>query len=313
MKKIFFLTVFVIQACLLNAQQLPIASYYMYDYTRTNPGSIGSKDMVCISAIYSQDFVGFEGAPQTWFFNASTPFKLFGAKHGVGMSIYQDKYGLYDDIDFKLGYAYRFNVGDGTLGIGLSGGFLQKSLNTSELKPVDDDFTGIPRGAQDNIFTFNLGAGLFYRSEDIYFGASVSNINMGEVKYNSESGEAATEKLVPHYHITAGYNMALSNPAYEIIPSLSFISDGRIVEFDFNATLMYNKKLWGGVSYRTGSAVVGMAGISILDGLKIGYAYDLQTSALAKKSNGSHEILVNYCFKIGVEKPPQKYKSIRFL
>ena len=76
---------------------------------------------------------------------------------------------------------------------------------------------------------------------------------------------------------------------------------------------MYNKKFWAGVSYRVGAAVVGMIGIDILNGVKIGYSYDFDTSALISYPKGSHEIMVGYDFTLGIEKTPQKYKSIRYL
>jgi len=56
-----------------------------------------------------------------------------------------------------------------------------------------------------------------------------------------------------------------------------------------------------------------MAGVEILNGVKIGYSYDFETTDLAGNQKGSHEILVSYAFKVGVEKASQKYKSIRFL
>ena len=56
-----------------------------------------------------------------------------------------------------------------------------------------------------------------------------------------------------------------------------------------------------------------MIGLQLIEGLKVGYSYDFYTSALMNHNQGSHEILLNYCFKVGVEKAPQKYKSIRYL
>jgi type IX secretion system PorP/SprF family membrane protein len=105
----------------------------------------------------------------------------------------------------------------------------------------------------------------------------------------------------------------LSNPLLEFQPSVFIQSDAISTKIDVNATLMYNKKFWGGVSYRVGSAVVGMVGISILNGVRVGYAYDFDTSALTKFSSGSHEVMIGYSFTVGVEKTPQKYKSIRYL
>lgn len=319
MKKYLISALLIMQVAGVLAQQLPEVSYYMYDYSRTNPGSLGSKDMICASFITKQSMVGMPGAPRDYFLNASVPFNLFGAKHGAGLSVYSDEIGFYSDIDVRLGYAFRFNIGEGTLGVGINGGIRQKSIdgkwesNGTITDPNNDAY--IPQGKVD-ANSVGFGAGVFYRSEGVYFGASVLNAYATEIDYSDGAtggGTMAKESLVPHYYVTAGYNFQLANPAYEIDPSVQFYSDGVSVTFDINGTLTYNKKLWAGVSYRAGASVIGMAGLSILDGLKVGYAYDFNTSALNKQSQGAHEVLLNYCFKLGVDKSPERYKSIRYL
>ncbi|QQS49791.1 MAG: PorP/SprF family type IX secretion system membrane protein [Bacteroidota bacterium] len=312
MKKLVFLLIAISTVGYTLAQQLPNVSYFMYDHARTNPGSLGSKDMICASLILKRSYIDFgEGAPSNEFLNAEVPFKLFGAKHGVGISAFTDKIGFYNDVDVKLGYAFRFNVAEGTLGIGISGGVRQKTLDASKWQygaNGDELDPNIPQGTQENIFGFGFGAGLFYRSEDIYLGASVSNIYPSDIEYDEST---AIEDMQPHYYITAGYTFQLANPAFEVEPAVLIFSDNLIsTTFDLNATLTYNKKIWGGVSYRAGSAVAAMAGLMILDGLKVGLAYDYPTSAL---SNGSFEVLLNYCFSVGGEKSPQRYRSIRYL
>lgn len=161
-----------------------------------------------------------------------------------------------------------------------------------------------------------MGAGLFYRTDDLYVGVSSTRLLEGEFVYtqNSTAGSPeSTDKLVRHYYLTAGYTLQMSNPAFELLPSMMLQSDLTATKIDLNATVMYNKKFWAGVSYRVGAAVVGMIGIDILNGVKIGYSYDFDTSALDNFSKGSHEVMVGYSFTLGVEKTPQKYKSIRFL
>lgn len=321
MKKYFILALITMFASYADAQQLPAVSFYMHDYVRTSPGSLGSKDMICANIIGKNTFTGFPGNPQNVFLNAQVPFKLLGGKHGAGLSLYRETWGFYSDIDIKLGYAFRFNVGDGTLGIGVNGGIRQKNLKAkwNYTNVMDQNDPGIPPDNAENLMAANVGVGLFYRAEDIYLGASVLNVYSQEFDYSKASSTATTttssakEVVRPHYYVTAGYSLQLSNPAYEFEPSVNLFSDGSTVTFDINGTVAYNKKLWGGVSYRAGSAVIGMLGLMILDGVKVGYAYDFQTSALTQHSTGSHEILINYCFKIGVEKAPQRYKSIRYL
>ncbi len=318
MKKILIPALAILLTNMMFAQQIPSVSHFMYDNLRTNPGSTGSMDMICITGILRQQMVGFPGNPDNFFFNAEVPFNLLGAKHGVGLSMYRDALGLQSDINFSLSYAFRFNLGNGTLGIGLDGGFVQSDLSNEEfILPPSDGITtdpNIPQGSPDNM-TFTMGAGLFYRSEDIYFGASVLNLNSPTVTTTPTSGTTneSTYNLNRHYYVTAGYNMQLNNPAWELKPAVLLISDEKTTQMDLNLTVAYNKKFWGGVSYRTGSAVIGMIGLQLIEGLKVGYSYDFYTNALMNQSQGSHEILLNYCFKVGVEKAPQKYKSIRYL
>jgi hypothetical protein len=56
-----------------------------------------------------------------------------------------------------------------------------------------------------------------------------------------------------------------------------------------------------------------MVGLTIMEGLRVGGAYDFQTSSLSRYSSGSMEFLLNYSFKVHKEKIPQRYKSIRYL
>ena len=75
--------------------------------------------------------------------------------------------------------------------------------------------------------------------------------------------------------------------------------------------------IWAGVTYRLGDAIAPMLGFQHkFDNaatLKIGYSYGITTSQLGNYNNGTHDIMMNYCFDL--EKPPllQKSKNPRFL
>jgi type IX secretion system PorP/SprF family membrane protein len=318
MKKELLLAVLVAFGAAVKSQNAPQVSYFMYDHLRTNPGSAGSNDMICANLIGRLQFSGFPGAPTGAFAEMDMPFKILGIQQGAGITVYNDAIGFNNVTNFNLSYAYRISVGDGTLGIGIQAGGLESKLSPTWRYPGGDTQgtatnSGVPEGDADGL-TLNMSFGLFYRTEDIYFGASVINLNNPEVISTSQSNSGGAKYNLPRqFYVTAGYSMQLANPAYEIKPAVLLKSDGVATDMDLNLTLMYNKKFWGGVSYRTGEAVVGMVGIELMENLKVGYAYDFATSVLSKYSSGSHEVILNYCFKIGVEKAPQKYKSIRFL
>ena len=108
---------------------------------------------------------------------------------------------------------------------------------------------------------------------------------------------------------------------FEITPSTLIKTDGVSLQFDVNAMVDYlNNKFWAGLSYRKTDAVVIMLGLKPFgpgpyENLKIGYSYDITTSAMGGSgmSSGSHEIYVGYCFKIEMVKPVESYKNLRFL
>ncbi|MCF6242189.1 MAG: type IX secretion system membrane protein PorP/SprF, partial [Bacteroidales bacterium] len=96
-------------------------------------------------------------------------------------------------------------------------------------------------------------------------------------------------------------------------PNLLIKSDAASAQITINLTATYNKKFWGGVTYRTMDAIDVMAGIELFNGIRIGYAYGLNFSKLISTNGGSHEVMLGYCFSLGFDKSPQKYKSVRFL
>ncbi|MBT5425444.1 MAG: type IX secretion system membrane protein PorP/SprF [Bacteroidetes bacterium] len=298
----------------IQAQQDPQFSMNMYNHMAVNPGYAGSQGMMEAAVLNRQQWMGFEGNPKTTFFSAHTPVKPFGIKSGVGLTFMDDKLGFEDNLSINLNYAYRMDIGNGSLGIGLGIGLLSKTLK-GEWSIPDSDFhfsvgqdPAIP-GGEESGMAFDMGFGAFYNTDDFYVGLASSHILEPTVDY----GLSAKTDISRHYFLTSGYNFQLSNPIYEIQPSVFVKSDGASFQLDVNAILIYNKKFWGGVSYRLGDAVVFMAGMEMANGMRVGIAYDFTTSAIAAYSNGTVEFMLSYSLEIGGDKASQKYRSVRFL
>jgi hypothetical protein len=64
------------------------------------------------------------------------------------------------------------------------------------------------------------------------------------------------------------------------------------------------------LNYRLQESVGIMLGLRYKD-FRIGYAYDLTTKSVAIP--GSHEISLNYCFKIKTDRSKTSYKNTRYL
>ena len=306
---------FTILSNALIAQQDEQFSQYMYNQLDFNPGSAGSKDAINASLLSRQQWVGFSGAPQTSVFSVNAPIKPFKINSGVGLTILSDNLGFNKNIGLKFAYAYRMDInnGIGKLGIGFSAGLLNNTLkvNSEGWNPTDPPASdpSIPPNTTSGM-AFDMGLGVFYKTDNLYLGLSSTHILQPVVKYKSS---AASFPNARHYYLTAGYNLALKNPLFDFQPSVLIMSDGSSSNVDLNSVLLYNKKIWGGVTYRVKSAVIGMIGIELMSGLRIGYSYDFSASDLSRYNNGSHELMIGYSFNVSKEKIPHKSKSVRFL
>lgn len=295
------------------SQQDPQTSNYMFNTIAYNPGVAGTSSMICATALNRQQWIGFKGAPATTYFHINAPVRPFNINSGVGLLVESDNIGFDKDINISGIYSYIASVGNGKLGIGVNLGMLNKTLSPEWYIPTGDNFTPVTGDplipeVKESYVAFDAGLGLYYSTDNYYAGVSVTHLNQPKIKFSK-----GTPYVSRHYYVTAGYIFLLPNPSLEFMPSVFGYSDGKIMQFTANTLIRYNKKVWGGVSYRTGDAIVGILGFELYNGLRIGYAYDFPISDISKNTSGSHEFIVNYCFELSMGRSPMKYKSIRFL
>jgi type IX secretion system PorP/SprF family membrane protein len=295
------------------SQQDPISTQYMFNTMTFNPGVSGVSGMICATALTRQQWVGFKGAPSTTSFSVNAPVKLFHVDSGVGLVVESDNAGFNKNINLSGSYSYLMDVGQGKLGIGLMLGMQNITLSPSWQIPSGESHTPasgdplIPENKESYV-AFDASIGGYYKTDKYYAGLSVTHIN--EPKINFSKGVSYVSR---HYYLTAGYTIQLPSPSFELLPSVFVFSDGKVTQAAVNTLVRYNKKVWGGVSYRAGDAISGMIGVELYNGIRIGYAYDFPMSDIRKSTTGSQEFMVNYCFDLSLGKSPMRYKSIRFL
>ena len=165
----------------IQAQQDPQFSMNMFNHMAVNPGYAGSQGMTNVAVLNRQQWMGFEGNPKTTFFSAHTPVKPFGINSGLGLTFMDDKLGFEKNMGINVSYAYRMNLGAGTLGIGLSIGLLSKTLK-GEWSIPDSDFhfsagqdPAIP-GGEESAMGFDMGFGAFYNTDEFYVGLAASHL-----------------------------------------------------------------------------------------------------------------------------------------
>ena len=312
MKKLLIALAFVFGLQNVNSQQDYQFTHYMFDNLSFNPGYAGLTQSICGTMIFRQQWSGFNGSPTTGLVNVHAPVQLL--RGGIGLTYLNDQLGFEKNNIARLSYSYHQAIGVGTLGIGVSAGIVQKSLNATWITPdqgagyIDGTDPGIAlSNASDMVPDFNFG--LFYRTNQLFMGISATHLGGVEM-------DDLNVKNVHHYWITAGYNYDI-NPEFKLRPSVLIKSDAASTILDLNVNVLYNDMIWAGATYRLGDAIAPMLGYQHkFDNsatLRIGYSYGITTSQLGNYNNGTHDIMLNYCFNL--EKPPllQKSKNPRFL
>jgi len=308
------------------SQQEPHFTHNMFNNMAINPGSAGSNDAICATGLVRQQWVGFKDpdgnkvAPETYLFSINSPIRLVHG--GVGLTFVQDKLGFSKDMNLKIAYAYRFDFGMGKMGIGLDIGFVNKSADFSKYEPLEEDPLLDKLSGEQSDMLIDLGFGAFYMVPNKYYlGLSTVQLMEGKGKTLAEyvspdvNGSLALRyNLKRHYYLAGGYEFPWpGNPLFEIDPSVLVKTDGVKTEYSLAALLKYNDRVWGGLNYstlRVMDPLAVMLGLHFKD-FRVGYSYGIPTSAIG--SSGSHEVMVNYCFKIEIDKGRRSYRNTRFL
>jgi type IX secretion system PorP/SprF family membrane protein len=314
--KIILLLLSTFFALQTKGQQEPQFSQNMFNHMGVNPGFAGLSNAICVTGLARQQWLGFEDSstgdrvsPEQYLITVDGTVPAL--RGGIGGSVMQDKLGYFTINDVRLGYSYHKAIREGRLGIGLQVMFVNSVLDAGKFLAVDETDPRLNSlGGEASIMMIDMNFGLFYQMPGKYYvGFSSSRLLESSKEYSNAAG--AYNNFRRHYFLSGGYQLTLAgNPAYELLPSVFIKSDGASLQYDFNTLVMYNQKVWGGLSFRPQDAIVLMVGAT-LNELRIGYAYDVPLSAVG--ATGSHEIMINYCFKLELEQIRKSYRNTRHL
>ena len=296
----------------MNAQQDAQYTQYMYNTMSVNPAYAGSRGQLSAAALYRSQWVGLNGAPETFTLNLHSPIR--NSKLGYGISVVQDKIGdgVVSETYLDAVVSYTIDVSlDGKLSFGLkAGGNLLNldftGLTNFDLEPVSVDNI-------ENRFTPNIGLGIYYHNSKFYAGLSAPNVLATEHFDNSNTDANSVQFLskerINFYFIT-GYVFDLGGN-FKFKPALlTKVVGGAPLQVDMSASFLYNDKFSFGVAYRWDAALSGLFGFQISDQLMLGLAYDRETTALGgtQFNDGSFEVFLRF----ELVKSFQKLVSPRF-
>lgn len=270
-------------------QQKPVLSQYMFSGLVLNPAYAGSHEYTSFTAMYRDQWINVPGAPQLTTLTAQSGIK--DRNIGAGLMISEDKIGVHNNLSVFGSYAYILRLyNGGHLSLGLQGGVDMLRSDWTQLV-IDDPNDPLTSGTENNYFP-NFGTGIFYQTENMYFGVSVPYILTNKKIKNNDFFRDVRHSR--NYYITGG-TLLDAGLKLKVKPSfLLRIEDNMPFAFDLNVNAYYDDVIDLGFSYRHGDAIIGILGFQINPFIKFSYAYDYIISSITTYTKGSHELMLQY-------------------
>ena len=246
----------------LRAQQVPIFTNYTNSYAYVNPGYAGLSEGVNLLGLYRQQWAGFQDndgnavAPQTFLLTGDMPFRALHG--GLGFSVMQDKLGFEDNVNVGLGYSFHMDLGGSTLGIGVAGTLLNRSVDFAQLHPNQEGDPLINGLGEESAMLFDFNAGLFWQIPDsFYLGFSVVNVLESMSQALNDNSESSASFVTDRtFYFLAGYPFQFEDlPYLTFVPSVSVMSDLASTQLNASARVVYNNVFALGVNYRPQESV----------------------------------------------------------
>ncbi len=296
-----------------GAQQKPQYTQYMANGYLLNPAISGIEDYADVKLGYRNQWVGFEGAPVTFYASAHTPlgrrpadslagpanrrpgparagYPSGGPRHGIGAIALLDQVGPLSRTEVALTYAYHVRLAENLrLSAGVSAGLLQYVFRTDKLRLADPNDP--LSGSTTRDLKPDFAAGLWLYADKYYLGASATQLLGNRFSFGGD-GTGDPSRLYRHYFLTAGYKLT-PGEKFTLIPSV-LVKWVRPVAaaVDCNLRLNYAGRLWAGASWRQHEGFAGLVGATFSHVVDVGYSYDLGMTGVGQLAGGSHEIIL---------------------
>ncbi|MFZ4545347.1 MAG: type IX secretion system membrane protein PorP/SprF [Saprospiraceae bacterium] len=290
----------------IQAQQEHQYTQFMYNKLVFNPAFAGAREVASVSAIYRNQWMGFDGAPTSYLVGYDQPF--LKNKLGFGLNVHRSAIGVNDNYAANMCYSYSLiRTDDVNLKMGIGGTFRYNQFSFSELKYVrDPNDPAVATLADQSKISGNVGAGLYYTYKDFYVGFSIPNLYRNKIQIGNTSINSDNQA---HYYAMAGGIFALSdNIDFKPSIMMKFVNNAPF-SGDINASFLFSRKVTAGVSYRFGQSTMadsfdGLLFLQVAPKLGFGLAYDYNVSQLSSYNKGTIEALIRYDFQ-----NPQKNKG----
>ena len=311
MKRIFFLLSICCILGTLQAQQDHQYTQFMYNKLFLNPAYAGARGVPNVTAIYRNQWIGFDGAPQSALISVNTPF--ITPRVGMGVTVSTEQIGLQRDFYGALVYSYDLLAKDEiSLRMGIQGSFRNVGFDFSEADP-NDVFDNSLNDMRTTETSGNVGAGLYATFVDqFYLGFSAPHIYSNVIGINPDPNVVTAEEAL-HLYGMAGAILPIGEDINLMPAVLTKYVKNAPFDVELNVNLDIKETITAGVSYRLGGNGPGeslslLAYWQIAPQFGLGASYDFPLTDVKDFSAGSIEALVS----VDLKKTKKKMSNPRF-
>lgn len=278
---------------LLSGQMFPLSDNYLFNPLSINPAFAGCHDALSASILYRNQWVGFKDAPVNYQLSVHTP--LFNDRIGVGLVIDNSSLGVDKETSFVANYAYRMELQNGKLSLGLGFGLVINKIAWNDLVAADQNDALLTNNPTTGVYP-NFSIGAYYYTRKYFMGFSLPMFLSHELDYSNGKYKIVNRFSGYNYFLTGGYMFDL-NRGLALYPTLLLkYHQGYSPQIDFNTQVILGGKTWIGVGYRSSNTLIGMLQIQLNRQLRMSYSYDFDLGKIRKFNSGSHEIMFSYIF-----------------
>ena len=276
-----------------------------------NPAIAGIESYADAKISYRQQWVGLEDAPRTFYVTAhlpignpdfaiepATPRFSYGRQRGImlpdahggaGISIIRDQTGPWTRFSMSVSGAYHYPLGDyWQVSAGIAAGVTQHTLDFDRIRLANMQDPVVSAG-KVNTFRPDLHAGVWVYSPDFFAGFSVQQLLGNKLRFRTSNYDWQGQ-LEPHYFLTAGYRLPITDE-WDFTPSVLFKKSVKApLSWDLNLKFSYLNQLWFGIAYRQRDAFLGWLGTRVAQKFTVSYTYEYVLSTLQPHTQGTHEI-----------------------
>jgi type IX secretion system PorP/SprF family membrane protein len=273
----------------LTAQSDPKLSAYFFTPLTYNPAYAGSYEGMSFSSAYSSQWVGFDGAPKTFFLSAHGTF--FNSNTGLGLDVINDNIGATTETKTMLNFAYHIELNDQWhLSLGIKSGFSNYSI---DYRLLNIENPGEFQGGSNMVTTinFNVGSGFYIYTKKYFLGLAVPNLLTNKYidSYNNTLANSSQ-----NYFITSGYVIELNDEVILKPTLMSRIVKGAPLSTLYAINLEYNETFYGSLNFDFDNSIGFFSGFRFMENIMVGYSYDTSINNFSNYSGGIHSAFLNY-------------------